>query len=150
MKRNQQRAIVLLSVLLGIGCQSTRDNFPHIRYGEQTCDRCGMIISEKRFSAAYRTGKGELLKFDDFGCALLHRAEQQEAIAQVWGYDYEETGWLDARGAFFVNSPTVTTPMGYGIVAFSTQEKAEAYAKRVKGQTLQFDPLVSTWLISQK
>lgn len=131
-----------LSLIL-VGCGQRDDGIPRIRYGEETCDRCRMIISEKRFAAAYRTTSGALRKFDDLGCAVLYSEGQSEEVSQFWGYDYEEAGWLNAGQAFLVHSPELVTPMGYGIAVFSSAEKAAVLAEQVNGQLVQFDQLNS-------
>ena len=134
-------SIVFVIGLIVAGCGTEANGPPRIRYGEETCDRCRMIISEKRFAAAYRTESGTLRKFDDLGCAVLHPKEQGETIAQFWGYDYEETDWLDVQQAFLVHSSELLTPMGYGIAILSTAEKATALAAKVNGRIVQFDQL---------
>lgn len=132
-------ALVIGSVMISCGSQDS--GLPRIRYGEETCDRCRMIISEKRFAAAYRTDSGALRKFDDLGCAILYPKEQDETVAQLWGYDYEETNWLDVRQAFLVHSSELLTPMGYGIAVLSTAEQATALAAKINGRIVQFDQL---------
>ncbi len=134
-------SILLIIGLIMTGCGFQDNGAPRIRYGEETCDRCRMIISEKRFAAAYRTESGVLRKFDDLGCAVLHPKEQRETVTQFWGYDYEETDWLEVKQAFLVHSSELLTPMGYGIVALTTAEKATTLAKKVNGQIVQFDQL---------
>lgn len=148
MKMERRKALMLrftlIAFVIGLtatGCGSKDEGLPRIRYGEETCDRCRMIISEKRFAAAYRTESGALRKFDDLGCAALHQKEQEETIAQFWGYDYEETGWLEVKQAFLVHSSELLTPMGYGIAVLPTTEKATALAKKVDGRIVQFDQL---------
>ena len=148
MKMERRKALILrftlIAFVIGLtatGCGSKDEGLPRIRYGEETCDRCRMIISEKRFAAAYRTEFGELRKFDDLGCAALHQKEQEETITQFWGYDYEETDWLEIRQAFLVHSSELLTPMGYGIAVLPTTEKATALAKKVDGRIVQFDQL---------
>ena len=136
-------SIVFMIGLLIAGCGSQNNGIPRIRYGEETCDRCRMIISEKRFAAAYRTESGALRKFDDLGCAALHQKEQGEMAAQFWGVDYEETDWLDVKQAFLVHSSELLTPMGYGIAVLPTVEKATALAEKIDGQIVQFDQLYS-------
>lgn len=135
------RKLWIIALLLAISCGSANEKLPRIRYGEETCDHCRMIISEKRFAAAYKTESGDLRKFDDLGCAFLHREAQAETTGQFWGYDYEETAWLDVTQAFFVHSSDLPTPMGYGIAALTTKEKAEDLAERVHGQVLPLDQL---------
>ena len=132
--------VIVISVV-AIGCTTTEETLPRIRYGEETCDRCRMIISEKRFASAYRTSDSILRKFDDVGCAVLHRVEQAEQIKQFWAYDYEETAWLDRSQAFFVHGKDLLTPMGYGIVAVETEKEARRLAEKIKGQIVEFDQL---------
>lgn len=132
--------VIIISVM-AIGCNTREETVPRIRYGEETCDRCRMIISERRFASAYRTNDNILRKFDDVGCALLHRVEQSEVIKQFWAYDYEETSWLDKSQVFFVHSKDLLTPMGYGIVAVKTEEHARQLAKKTSGQIVEFDQL---------
>ena len=136
-------SIVFMIGLLIAGCGSQNNVIPRIRYGEETCDRCRMIISEKRFAAAYRTESGALRKFDDLGCAALHQKEQGEMAAQFWGFDYEETDWLDVKQAFLIHSSELLTPMGYGIAVLPTVDKATALAEKVNGRIVQFDQLYS-------
>lgn len=133
--------MVIVISIVAIGCTTTEETLPRIRYGEETCDRCRMIISERRFASAYRTTDDILRKFDDLGCAVLHRAEQSEEIKQFWAYDYEETAWLDRSQAFFVHSKDLLTPMGYGIVAAKTEKEARRLAEKNNGQIVEFDQL---------
>lgn len=132
--------IVIIGMMI-IGCHTEEETFPRIRYGEETCDRCRMIISERRFASAYRTTDDILRKFDDLGCAVLHHVEQSEEIKQFWSYDYEETTWLDSAQAFFVHGKDLLTPMGYGIVAVKTEKEARRLAKNTDGQIVEFDQL---------
>lgn len=142
--------IAFVASIFTVGCGSRDNGVPRIRYGEETCDRCRMIISEKRFAAAYRTEAGELRKFDDLGCAILHREALKEAATQFWGYDFEESGWLDARQAFLVRSPDLITPMGFGIAALPTAVKASALVEKVNGQIVKFDQLNSILHLQQR
>ena len=127
--------------MIVLGCDTQKTTLPQIRYGAETCNRCRMIISEKRFAAAYRTIENDLRKFDDLGCAVLHRTEQNEQVKQFWVYDYKERDWLDTGQAFFVQSADLLTPMGYGIAAVKTQPEAELLAKNANGQIVKFNQL---------
>ena len=143
-KKDNNAYLILITIvmsLITINCNTGEDTLPQIRYGEESCDRCRMIISEKRFAAAYRTDDGILRKFDDLGCAVLHRAEQNEQVRQFWVYDYGETAWLDKTAAFFVSSRDLLTPMGYGIIAVKTKTQAQDLAENNNGQIVEFDQL---------
>ena len=143
-KKDNNAYLILITIvmsLITINCNTGEDTLPQIRYGEESCDRCRMIISEKRFASAYRTDDGILRKFDDLGCAVLHRAEQNEQVKQFWVYDYGETDWLDKTEAFFVSSRELLTPMGYGIIAVKTKIQAQSLAENNNGQIVEFDQL---------
>ena len=132
---------ILIFIMIVLGCDTKETTLPQIRYGEETCDRCRMIISEKRFAAAYRTVEDVPRKFDDFGCAILHQIEQDEQVKQFWVYDYKESAWLDTAHAFFVQSTDVLTPMGYGVAAVKTESEAQRLANSTNGQIVEFNQL---------
>ena len=137
-----------LSSLLGlliVGCQAPRaDQPPQIRYGEETCAFCGMLISEERFAAALTTATGETEAFDDVACLLHDLTRPDRSKVHVWVHDYHSGRWLEAPRAVFVHSDDVPTPMGGGLFAFSTQEAAEQFARDVHGTVAPFDQLSST------
>ncbi len=132
--------VIIMSVIT-LSCNTKEETLPRIRYGEETCDRCRMIISEKRFAAAYQTGENVMQKFDDLGCAVIYRNEHSERIKHFWVYDYEETAWLDTAQVFFVRSTDLLTPMGYGIVAVKTKIEAQRLAENTNGELVEFNQL---------
>jgi copper chaperone NosL len=114
---------------------------PDIRYGEDVCDECGMLIAEEGFAAAYRTADGTARRFDDIGNMLAYDARRREEVLVYWVHDYHTRAWLRAPNAFFVSSPDLITPMGHGLTAFGTQAGAEEFAARSGGEILSFDAL---------
>ena len=141
-------AVGALCCVLGLptaGCQAPRaDQPPQIRYGEETCAFCGMLISEERFAAALTTATGEPKIFDDLGCLLHALTHRDRSMGRVWVHDYRSGRWLEAPRAVFVHSDDVPTPMGGGLVAFSTQEAAEQFARESRGTVMRFSQLSST------
>jgi copper chaperone NosL len=137
---------VLLSLILitltTVACTSAPnfDEPPEIRYGEDICERCTMIISEPRYAAAYVTTEGEARRFDDIGGMLAHNRAVSEEVAVFWVHDFDTEEWLKADDAYFVESEHIT-PMGYGIVAFMDSGRAEAWAVEKGGQVLSFAQL---------
>ena len=130
--------------LLAVGCQAPRANQPpQIRYGEETCAFCGMLISEERFAAALTTATGDTKTFDDLGCLLHALAEPDHSTVRAWVHDYGSGRWLEAPHAVFVHSDDVPTPMGGGFAAFSIQAAAEQFAREVHGTVMRFDQLSS-------
>lgn len=139
---------LLLVSLFIMGCSSDRslDTPPDIRYGEDICDQCRMIISEARFAAGYVTTQGTERRFDDIGDMLLFHTKHAEDVAVFWVHDYDTEEWIRADQAFFVLSKALHTPMGHGVVATRTQSRATEIATRTKGVVLSFADLQKRFL----
>lgn len=138
--------LLLGGMLVGFAACSSAPNFdepPEIRYGEDTCERCLMIINEARYAAAYVTADGETSRFDDIGGMIAHHRDMLEDVAVFWVHDFDTEAWLKAEDAFFVKSDEQHTPMGFGIVAFSSQDRAAEWASEQSGVVLTFDDLMT-------
>lgn len=137
-------ALVALSLVLPLGCgrEDDVDTPPTIRYGQDVCVRCGMIISDPAYAAAYRTAGGETRLFDDLGEMVLHNRQQSEATTAVFVHSYETRDWLRAEEAYFVVSSGLRTPMGVGVAAVGTEAEATQLAARVQGAVMTFDELM--------
>lgn len=136
---------VLGLVLLG-ACSQAADTSqpPEIAYGQDVCDNCNMLISEEKFASAYWTADGEARRFDDMGEMLTYMKSNPEEIASTWVHDVNSAEWLAAEDAFFVMNSGVSTPMGTGIVACSTEAEAQALAYGQDGaMVLTFAELMS-------
>ena len=97
----------LIAAGLLAGCQPVdASRPPTIRFGEEACASCRMIISDERFAAALVTAAGDALKFDDIGCLIEHEADPVRPDVACWVRDFRSREWLDARQATFVHSPT--------------------------------------------
>lgn len=132
----------VLVMALVAGCGNQLDAPPRVRYGEDACAECNMLINDSRFAAAFVTEKGKWFKFDDIGCLIEFRKKFSEPIHRFWVCDYQQEGkWLDAEKAWFVSSEEIESPMGYGLAALQTREDAEALARQVKGKVLKFEQL---------
>ena len=125
-----KRSMVVLGLILLVGCGSgpDLDEPPDIRYGEDVCERCAMIINEARYAAAYVMPDGDTRLFDDIGGMVAYNDEVAEDVAVFWVHDYDDEEWLKADEAYFVKSEELLTPMGFGIVAFASQERAVDWA----------------------
>jgi nitrous oxide reductase accessory protein NosL len=93
-----------------------------IVWDRDTCMRCSMVISDRRFAAEMRGGpKDTAFLFDDIGCTMLWQRDKakdhpwmNDAATRIWVADVSSKGnevtWLDARSAQYVGK---TSPMGY-------------------------------------
>ena len=117
-----------MSLSLG-GCKKGNwpDGMVEIKWDRDTCVRCNMVISDRRFAAQMRGGPDNtVFKFDDPGCLVFWLQEKAEkypwmadAATRMWLADFnsksrEEMRWLDPKRAYYV---TRTSPMGYNFAA---------------------------------
>jgi copper chaperone NosL len=135
--------LALLSIILLTACGGgpDLDEPPEIRYGEDVCDRCLMIINEARYAAAYVKSDGEARLFDDIGGMVASIDVAAEDVAVFWVHDYDTEEWLKADEAFYVKSDDLVTPMGFGIVAFADRSRAEEWAAEQAGQMRSYSEL---------
>ena len=132
--RRQLLAGLLLTPLAAAlsGCRKGDwpDGMAEIKWDRDTCTRCSMVISDRRFAAQLRGGPNDtVFKFDDPGCLafwLKEKAGQYrwmaDAATRIWVADFdsksrEEMHWLDPKRAYFI---TRTSPMGYNFAAVAT------------------------------
>jgi copper chaperone NosL len=140
--------LLLMLVLLVGACAEgqTVVEPPVIRYGEDRCAHCGMIISDARFAAGYLyeigEGRYQSVIFDDIGDMVHYAAEQDSQTIRAWYvHDYASEEWLDAPRAHYVVSEEIQSPMGYGIAAFDTLAAAEALAVERNGDVIDWQAL---------
>jgi len=131
----------LLAIFLFIGlasCKDKMDTGPHvIHYGEDVCERCKMIISDKRFAAQFINQKGESVKFDDVGCMadyLKEGGNRGEKPLTIYVTDFAAGQWLDAGKAFYLLNPELRSPMGYNIAAFGSEDEMNGSTFREGGK----------------
>lgn len=125
-----------MSLSLG-GCKKGNwpDGMVEIKWDRDTCVRCNMVISDRRFAAQMRGGPDNtVFKFDDPGCLVFWLKEKAEkypwmadAATRMWLADFnsksrDEMQWLDPKRAFFV---TRTSPMGYNFAAVSVPQAGD-------------------------
>jgi len=120
---------------------------PEIRYGEDLCTECNMIISDPRYAAGYgyeiAAGRYESLAFDDIGDLLVHLEKHPERKIVAWYvHDYTTEEWLDATVAYYVVSDQILSPMGHGIAAHATRAAAEAMEQAKAGRVLDWNGLL--------
>jgi len=133
-------AVAVLSVLLA-GCGGgAGSGAPEILYGEETCDRCRMVISERRHAAGARLD-GRDYRFDDPGCLRgFLDSEEGSSAGAAWVHDETES-WRPAQEAWFVEDPERRTPMASGILAFGSAAAAAAAAESYRTEPLHWTSL---------
>ena len=120
--RRQMIALLAAAPLLA-ACKPQSEGPEPIRWGRETCEICGMIISEPQYASEIRGGPDrKLVKFDDIGDAVHWLEEQPWKDApdvEFWVMDYDSgtkgDAWMDARQAYY--RAGVVSPMDYGYAA---------------------------------
>ncbi len=138
--------VMLFAGVLLISCggnANAEPEPPHIHYGEDLCEFCGMIISEERFAAGYITADGQEHIFDDIGDMVQSHLESQQKITANFVHDHETHTWIRAETAYYVLSEELPTPMLSGLAAFESAAAAETFAGQFSGQRLSFDELLT-------
>ena len=122
--RKASKKILMLAVLLA-ACAGGAIKPVDIEASDM-CSFCRMAISEKRYAAEIIDAEDNVMKFDDIGCMLRYRDAAGTTLKPlaIFVTDFETREWLPAEKAFFVRPANVKTPMGSGIVAHASMEKA--------------------------
>lgn len=140
-------AVLILGSLVVLGCGGGReaDEPPEIRFGRDTCSRCGMIISEERFAGGLVADNGEQRVFDDIGEMVMTVKEEGLGSQRVWVHDYESAEWVDGTTAIYVATESVITPMGSGLLAFQQRADAEAFVEENEGTIMTWEDVLASW-----
>ena len=115
----------LIILILFISCS----NEPKpIRFNEDECDYCRMIISDQRYGAELMTNKGKAYKFDSVECLSAYLQEQKPGSKDVHSLltiDFNNPEiFIDATKAWYLHSDLLKSPMGLNLSAFSDKELA--------------------------
>lgn len=128
-RRRLIAGLALSPLAAALGACGKKGDWPEgmaeIKWDRDTCVRCSMVISDRRFAAQMRGGeKNTVFKFDDIGCLafwLRDKAAQHPWMngpaTRMWVADSSGMGehWLDPRTAHFVAGKA--SPMGYNFAA---------------------------------
>ncbi len=118
----------LASLLAACSHSGLPEGMVEVKWDRDTCERCGMVLSDRRFAAQLRGGpKDASFKFDDIGCAVFWLKAQPwggDAATRIWVTDVASRGdgvqWLDARRAQYAGGRT--SPMGYNFGAVAVAQ----------------------------
>ena len=115
---------IAVSAMLTIAACSGGQPAP-IAYDADTCARCHMQISDRRYSAVLVTRRGRSLKFDSIECLREYAARPETAgeIASMWVASFAQPGlMLRSDMARFADLGASKAPMGatHGWVAVAS------------------------------
>lgn len=137
----------ILAVLI-VGCErEVSEGPPAIKFGQDECVHCGMIISDQRAAAAsivVSDGKRRALLFDDIGDLIDYHKQKPDPVAtRRYVADFKTRGWIEFESAYFVHAPQVHTPMGSGLLAFAAEADADDAARQHDGRRLDSEQLTA-------
>ena len=124
MIRIYKLVLAFLMIFWMTGCdQKPNLGAKTVHWDRDMCERCRMVLSDRRFSAqVVHPDTGKTYLFDDIGCAILWFKENKIDWADravIWVNDVKTTSWIDARKAFY--DVENITPMAYGFGAHLDQ-----------------------------
>lgn len=110
-------------------------------YPEDMCSRCKMAISDKRFAGEILVEVGVASKFDDLGCMIKTMKERLGRGDEPPGFavDFGTRRWVNVKKAYYVQSSSITTPMGSGLIAFAKRSDAEQAAGKYGAKVLNYE-----------
>jgi copper chaperone NosL len=128
-------------ILLTLGCQPENSPVP-INSEEDMCEYCRMTIVDLHYAAEI-IEKRKAHKFDDIGCLLAYAQANKLSPenARIWVMDFDNSTWIKGKEAYFIISPEIHTPMGYGIVAFKDPNKAKEVADQNKVEVVELETI---------
>lgn len=130
--------VTFVSIQILFGCGS---NGPaQIHYGQDQCDYCNMNIVDQSFGSELVTIKGKTFKFDSIEClAAFNQKSDSETTrnASIWVTDFNQPGkFVRTDSATFVFNELHKSPMGVGLLGFSSVSNANYYIGKNGGKVL--------------
>ena len=114
-----------------------------IRYGQDNCAHCQMLVMDAHFGTELVTDKGKIYVFDSIECLAWHSTASRMPPGQVhsrWVTPVDAPGTLvDAAGAFYLASDNLRSPMGLNLSAFRDENTARSFQQNYGGEVLRWD-----------
>ncbi len=142
-QRSKPAVVASLGLILMLGSCSTGPE--PIVIGKDQCDFCKMTVSDARFGAELITKKHKIYKFDDPHCVIsfLNDKKVEKAnIAAVYFVNFSKPhDLIDAEKAFFLQSPSLRSPMNGNIAAFTNKDTLESTVVSHYGNTITWEDI---------
>ncbi len=86
-----------------------------IAWNRESCAHCRMLIGDPAYAAQIITEDGDVLSFDDPGCAARYLRERRPRVHRAWFHAGRGDAWLPLAEVGFV--PATASPMGSNVMA---------------------------------
>lgn len=137
-------AFFVLTIVTLISCSVKPEP---LAYGKDGCHSCKMTLVDHKFGAEIITHKGKIYKFDDVNCLIGFYESGSvpvDDIMSVLVVEFQEpNGFVDATTAAYIISDDVRSPMGSGVAAFGSLEKASSPEVPFRGEIVDWTQLVA-------
>jgi nitrous oxidase accessory protein len=142
--RTYAMRVLVTALAAVVGC--SRGPVP-IPYGTQSCDFCGMTISDPRFGAELVTARGKVYTFDSAECLASYYLTQDStarAGASVWVTDFQHPNtFIPATTARYVfGAKRIHSPMGRGLLALGPHANVTDVAREFQGEPMSWTQLL--------
>ena len=131
-------ALTLMFSLAGCGGDNEVSlDPPDVKYNEDISEM-GMFVVDPRFTVAYLPDDGDWILFDDLGEMFRYRVMRypNDNVRVIWVNDFHGKDWLNVEVAWFLQSPQINTPMGWGIAAFRDESAARKLQSELGGELM--------------
>lgn len=127
MKKFRYSFLIFLVLVVSMPVFSRAENYVR-------CQECGMMASPDGVFTSYAVNKdGSKSYFCDLGDMIVHilKKKKTDPESPIFVMDYKSKTVIDGKKAFYVQSKSFKTPMGWGIAAFKDRNDALAYGNKV-------------------
>ena len=104
---------IIMILFLSIACEKGMAKPEEPMWGKESCGRCRMILSEKRYAVQRILQSGQIIFYDDMNCALEDANHKDEGKLYVRPFGSDD--WVPAETARYNSG--FQTPMNSGIGA---------------------------------
>ncbi|MCK5781415.1 MAG: nitrous oxide reductase accessory protein NosL [Flavobacteriales bacterium] len=132
-------AILFISI---IALSSCKIEPKEINYGKDQCNFCKMTVVDKQHAAEVVTKKGKIFRYDAIECMMRDYKGAHDKVGLFVVNDYNKPkSLIDAKGATFLISKNLPSPMGEFLTAFASIQEAELIQKEKGGDLYNWDEL---------
>lgn len=94
--------------------QAPPDGPRSVVWDKQTCQECGMSVSDPRFAAQFHSPDGRVLYFDDPGCLFLYVLKRGTDEGRAYFRSTTSDEWLAREDCAFVAADDSPMDFGWG------------------------------------
>ncbi len=115
-----------------------------IRYHEDSCAYCKMIVSDPKFGAELVTKKGRVTTYDSAECLFQTVNENgRDQYSDILVTDFLTQTLIDGTSAYYIISEVRPSPMGASLSAYRGKHIAEEENLALDGLVYDFGQILS-------